>query len=199
MTGDPIALSNSVVRIPVAGPAPNNTLVYVRAQFPSHLEVTEGGLARWSIHGLTLYRIDGFSQAHADEYVRDTRISVAAWMNSLKNPTDQPFIIAIDTISASVAADGTIAIDAQIANQGDDFPGLVHDVWVSAYILTKEPQRDFTRPPIRWSRTDMITEGAKRGPNYTEQGLGTRRLTADEARRLPSPFSQRRIVDHDCH
>ena len=147
---DLLELSRSVVRIPVSGPAPNNTLVYVRAQFPPHSTPADGGFTPYTVTTDTLYQIAGFDQSRAHEYATNTRISVAGWLNLAHSVGDQQVGFALDEVSGFITADGHIAFSAVVALQGDWFE-IRCDFWISAYILTQEPQPDFSRPLIDWS------------------------------------------------
>jgi hypothetical protein len=164
MTTTPEDFARSVVRIPVAGPAPNNTLVYVRAQFPSNARPVTENFDRYPQFTVTLYQIAGFDQSRYHDYVQNTKISVSGWLNYVNSIGEQKFGFAVDELWGSVTDDGHIAISGNLAQQGNDF-ATVHDFWLSAYVLTQEPEQDFTRPPIDWSsvRKQALPGGSKAG------------------------------------
>ena len=174
--------ARSVVRIPVAGPAPNNTLVYVRAQFPSTTRGITGRIIREQLFTVTLYQIVGFDQSRAHEYMNNTRISVTGWLNLARTVGPQEFLFAIDEIWGGLTPDGHVSITANIASQATDFY-TVHDYWLSAYILTQEPEHDFSRPPIDWS--------AMKTQSLIDRSVSHKKrvMDKDEAIITDSPFS----------
>jgi len=178
-------LARSVVRIPVAGPAPNNTLVYVRAQFPPASDPTTDHVDHKDLFTVTLYRIEGFDQTRADEYLRNTKISVTGFLNFARSVGDQHFVFAIDDVRGTITADGHIAIIASTGSLAEDFE-ITYDFWLSAYILTQEPQHDFTRPPIHWP--PMGDSVQLHSPYSRQAGLTRRPVGKDDIRIAPSPF-----------
>lgn len=141
-------------------------LVFVRAQFPPRSTPVSGSWSRYTIVTTTLYQIAGFDQSRADEYARNTRISVAGWLNLAHTAGDQQIGFAIDEISGSVTADGHIAVTARLGTLADSFETRC-DFWLSAYVLTQEPQIDFSRPPIDWS-----TVTAQQIDDHSRRNLG---------------------------
>jgi hypothetical protein len=186
--------ARSVVRIPVAGPAPNNTLVYVRAQFPpSSTPITTSTFEPLQLFTVTLYQIAGFDQSRAHEYVKNTQISVTGWLNLGRTVGDQEIGFAIDRVWGSLTDDGHVAITADTAAQASDY-ATVHDFWLSAYILTQEPEQDFSRPPIDWTR--LVSKSFTDRSFLHAAGVVRRPLGKDEAL-VTSPFSGSQVI-RDC-
>ncbi|MDT5312397.1 MAG: hypothetical protein QOE74_1417 [Mycobacterium sp.] len=158
----PEDFARSVVRIPVAGPAPNNTLVYIRAQFPSNARPITGSIDRYTLFTVTPYQIAGFDQARYHEYVEHTRVSVSGWLNYVNSIGPQKVTFAVDELWGGVTEDGHIAIKGHVAGSADEFK-TINDFWLSAYVLTQEPEQDFSRPPVDWSavRAQALPRGSK--------------------------------------
>jgi hypothetical protein len=187
----------SVVRVPVAGPAPNNTLVFVRGRLSGGAEASgpSGSIVRTNGYGLSAYQIDGFEQARAADYLANTRWSIAGFLVFISSEDDQSFTSAIDSIQGHLSSDGVFYVTFDIASQisGNE---LDFDISFCAYILVQEPQPDFTRPP---RRVPNITDRLKleKWSSIRNRDL-IRAISEEKAVGLVSPTHRRRIVDHDC-
>ena len=186
-------VGRSVVRIPVAGPAPNNVLVYVRAQFPPGSRPLTGRIVREQLLTVTLYQIAGFDQSLAHEYARTTKISVTGWLNLVRSLGPQEITFAIDEVWGGLTPDGHVEITANIASQATDFQ-TVHDYGLSAYILTREPEYDYSKPPIEWSSAKVK---AASDPSLSyKAGIGVHPPGRDDALVMASPFTDPKAIRH---
>jgi hypothetical protein len=188
-------VTRSVVRIPVAGPAPNNTLVFVRGRLSGGTTTSgSGGLLHGTGYGLSAYQIDGFEQAHAADYLANTRWSVTGFLDFISSEDDQSFTAAIDTIQGHLSNDGAFYVTFDVASQISG-PDLYFGFSFCAYLLVQEPQPDFTRPPRRGpSIKDRIK--LETWTSIRDRGL-IRAIREDKAHPI-SPTDRRRVVDHDC-
>jgi hypothetical protein len=147
-------LAHSVIRIPVAGPKPNNTLAFVRGAFvfPEwHGEDTE--IVRRHVNFETPFRIDGFLQSNGDFYKVNTKISIAAYIVNLAATDDGDFVCAVDEIEGSLTDDGRLQVKAWIAESDEVDVELTFQFNYSAWVLTYEPRAaEFPVPHERkWS------------------------------------------------
>jgi hypothetical protein len=187
----------SVVRVPVAGPSPNNTLVFVRGRLSGGTTTSGpgGSLLQSNGYGLSAYQIDGFEQARASDYLANTRWSVVGFLDFISSEDDQSFTSAIDSIQGHLSSDGAFYVTFDLASQisGDE---LDFGFSFCAYILVQEPQPDFTRPPRRGPNiSDRVK--LEKWSTLRERGL-IRAISKEKAVGLVSPADQRRVVDHDC-
>ena len=192
---DVTEFARSVIRVPVAGPAPNNTLIYVRAQFPPSSEPSTGRWDPKQLFTVTLYQIAGFDQSRLHEYAANTKISVTGWLNMAKTVGDQEIGFAIDEVWGNVTDDGHIAITANTSSKASDYE-TVHDFWLSAYILAEEPEHDFSRPPIDWSAIRGRATSNPAQSYSATTGIAHRPLGKDEAKIEPSPFADPHAIRH---
>jgi hypothetical protein len=174
MNPDPfVEFDRSVIRIPVAGPPPNNVLVFVRASaLPEN--ATPYALREW-FEGIddetnvvrrrftfsTLYKIDGYAQSKAREYRDNTQVSVTAFLSNLACVNDDSFVSAVDEVEGRIKPeDGSLEITALLAEQ--DTEELTMRFTFSAWILTYEPRGEFPVPHERnWSLEDAIRVGER--------------------------------------
>jgi hypothetical protein len=191
---DLIELTRSVVRIPVAGPSPNNTLVFVRGTFAgSTKQQANHRIYREKTLGVTAYQIDGFQQSRANDYIANTRWSVTGSIAYLSSDNDQDFVAAVDAIEGHLDSNGTFYVTADVATMIDDnILGLSFSL--SCYILTQEPQPDFTRPPRRFV---PVGERVKLGPSWSQQAHA-RPVSKEEEAKLLATLKVRRIIDDTC-
>ncbi|MDQ1638372.1 MAG: hypothetical protein QOF62_1711 [Pyrinomonadaceae bacterium] len=158
-------LPRSVIRIPVAGPKPNNTLVFVRG-FIAQPSVVDDDLARTWVTFDTLFRIDGFLQRKADEYLQNTRISMTAYTENLAQVDDGAFVGAVDEVEGYLTNDGALKGKALIADM-DTKVELTLGFYFSAWVLTYEPRAaEFPKPdPRKWGirQKGQLNEEMSRG------------------------------------
>lgn len=190
-------VQHSVVRIPVAGPSPNNTLVFVRGRLTGGPTTSgdSGDILRSTWFGVTAYRIDGFDQSRAADYLANTRFSVTAFLSFVYSHDDQAFTVAIDEIEGHLDNEGTFYVTGNLASaiDGDE---LDFNVSYCAYILVQEPQPDFTRPPRKGPR---LGDRVKLSDWVRIQERGLFRMVASEEPFLvTSPADRLKVIDHDC-
>jgi hypothetical protein len=131
-------LPRGVIRIPVAGPKPNNTLVFVRGFIPQPDFTYDTELVRAWLSFDTLFRIDGFLQSKVDEYLANTQISITAYIENLACVNDDTFVCAVDEVEGYITADGALKGRALIAEM--DTEELTMGFYFSAWVLTYEPR-----------------------------------------------------------
>ena len=175
MNPDPyVEFARSVIRIPVAGPPPNNMLVFVRAAalpeyakpYPLHEwfenEDDESHILRRQFTFSTLYRIDGYAQSKAREYHDNTQVSVTAFLSNLASDNDDSFVSAVDEVEGRIRPeDGALEIRASLAEQ--DTEALTMRFTFSAWVFTYEPRPEgFPVPHERnWSLEDALRVGER--------------------------------------
>lgn len=151
-----LAFERSITKIPVDGPAPNNTLVFIRAWLPvvdADGIVAPGGyqtlfdandddsdLLRKRIDFPSLYEIDGFLHAKHDEYVANTKISITAFLSTADIDDEDSFVCAVDQVEAALDRDGKVQVSAWVAEQEGSGTDLRTAYFFCAYILTQEPR-----------------------------------------------------------
>ena len=151
MTGPiPPIVPFPVVRIPVAGPPPFNTLAVVRTQIGS-TGTTGYGLFRTTLTVPTSFKLIGHDPRVEPVFQHST--SATIWLISLTDDND--FLGAVDTVTGSFADDGTWQITADMAMLigAATFPprhdGLECGVLASSWVLCYEPPVDEHRSPGR--------------------------------------------------
>jgi hypothetical protein len=209
-------VARNVVRIPVAGPSPNNTLVFVRGNGVQPVPAPAQGadnVSNWTHIGTTVYQIAGFDQTKAQEYLANTKFSVTGFLRFLTQNDDQDFVIGLDAVEGRLSSDGTLYMIATVGVQVEN--SMEFNLSFSAYILTKEPQEDFTRPPSPFSPHKTVKlHGSLTGvgvhsklaskdsitlePTRGRDAVTVRPFTKEEEAQLLSPFDKRRVIDDDC-
>ncbi|ORA29320.1 hypothetical protein [Mycobacterium aquaticum] len=133
-----------VVRIPVVGPAPFNTLAVVRTQMGSSF-VLSNTLAG-AVVVPTSFKLIGHDPRVEPAFQHST--SACLWGISLDDDND--FLYAVDTVTGAFADDGTWQITAQIRSH---FGSGVHHseiaVLASSWVLCYEPPVDPRTSPGR--------------------------------------------------
>jgi hypothetical protein len=146
-------MKTRMIRTPVTGPDPANTLVHLEGRAPG---LDGGGIrGKWDRQELAFlseFRIDGYQQADHEWYLENTLVSATAMLRMLNTETDLVFAFAVDRIEPSLALDGTLGFTIAYSQYIDDdavFPptGMVTQLGatVSAYVLCFEPRAE--RPP----------------------------------------------------
>jgi hypothetical protein len=154
-----LAYQRSIIKIPVAGPGPNNTLVFIRAWLPvtNYGIVTPGGyqtffgededdtiVLRKQVFFPSLYAIDGFLHADLRSYQDNTIISITGFLSTMDIDDEDSFVIALDQVEARIDRDGRVQVSAWLAEQEGSHTDLTMAFFFSAYILTYEPQPEFS-------------------------------------------------------
>jgi hypothetical protein len=171
-----------IIRTPVAGPKPCNTLAFIRCNgVGGVIETPIGDFIRYKVRFPTMFRIDGFTQANHEWYRRNTLVSATAFIRILNITTDIEFGFAIDSIVSDINADGRLVFELQLAQQLDG-PGLFEKeadsaftYTVSAYVLLFEPRVE-PPPPGNFGKELFV--------DVMPFQFGRKRefITADEAR-----------------
>lgn len=152
-----IAFERSIIKMPVDGPTPNNTLVFIRAWMPasgSDGVIAPGGITSFSeaqddtdaprgrLTLPSLYAIDQFAHANYDSYKANTQISIAAYLAAVDLTDEDSFTAAVDEVTAEIDRDGRVQITATIAEGEGGGSELTMAIFFSAYILTYEPRAE---------------------------------------------------------
>jgi len=140
-------------RIPVSGPAPLNTLAYIRCRggglFGGPLE------HHYRARFVSTFQIAKFDQADLDWHRAISHISAAPFFFQLDTSSDFSFVMALEDIKPFIDDFGRIGFEVQISQRGD-FGGRLFSGtdWilgayeVSAYALLYEPRPQPPLPPI---------------------------------------------------
>jgi hypothetical protein len=151
----PDVMQTSMVRTPVAGPEPANTLVYLSGIAPGlRGPAPLGTWTRMDVRFRTQFRLDGYEQKHHERHQQNTIVSATAMLRLLNTTTDLSFTFAADAIEPFLDLDGTLGFTIAYAHHVDDeavFGPSVTSVFsaaVSAYVLCYEPRTD--PPPAGW-------------------------------------------------
>jgi hypothetical protein len=102
-----------------------------------------------------LFKIDGFQQSRADDYLANTKVSLTAFLRHMESEDDQTFLMAVDAIAPVLHSDGTLAAAVDLAAMLDDM--LLFNVYVTAYVLTEEPRPEPPPAPHRPVRDRLTT------------------------------------------
>ena len=166
-----IAYERSIIKMPVDGPAPNNTLVFIRAWLPmtgSDNVIAPGGIgslfageddtdiARKRLTFPSLYAIDQFAHANYESYKANTQISIAAYLAAVDLDDDDTFTAAVDEVTAEIDRDGKVQITVSVAEGEGGETELTMAIFFSAYILTFEP-----RPEVPHTRRTLTGDMAR--------------------------------------
>jgi hypothetical protein len=185
------AAKTTLVRSPIKGPEPANTLVYLTCVTPGVEIGLTGGWVTWTHEFRTEFKLDGFQQQNHDWYLRNTVVSATAMLRFLNTTTDLIFAFGVDTVEPKLEQDGTLAFVLGQANYLDDeailFGGgeAVFEARVSAYVLCYEPR---VEPPPwgsqigRWALDQPFHEVVSR--SKTRAGLTIRDSVAAGVRCL---------------
>lgn len=163
-----LPMKTRMIRTPVTGPDPANTLVHLEGKaraFDEH-GASYGEWRHDDVEFRTEFRIDGYQQQIHDWYEENTQVSATAMLRMLNTETDLIFTFAVDALQPFLDLDGTLGFTINFREYIDDdawFPesGLMTQmgVSVSAYVLCYEPRPE--RPPSGgqrtvWDRRDQI-------------------------------------------
>ena len=169
-----------MIRTPVTGPEPCNTLVFLRCLVPG-VDVTTGNsdVVRGTVPLQTTFRLDGYLQSQYRWYRDNTLVSASCSLKLLNTVTDLSFLFAVDRVEPVLSeADGGLGFDVDLASWAEDdalFSSgekLAMTVCLTAYVLCYEPRAE--RPPSgsqrgtwaarltdrpRWSVRDVLRGG----------------------------------------
>ena len=189
----PNVMQTSMIRTPVAGPAPANTLVYLsgiadglRGSAPL------GTWTRMDVKFRTQFRLDGYQQKHHERHEQNTIVSATAMLRLLNTTTDLSFTFAADAIEPFLDPDGTLGFTIAYAHYVDDeavFGPSVSSVFsaaVSAYVLCYEPETE--PPPAGWQTGRWVqaveVPAAARGLRWSTAAIAE--ASGSVSRRSPS-------------
>ena len=149
-----LPMKTRMIRTPVTGPDPANTLVHLEGKARAFEEhgASYGDWHHDDVEFRTEFRIDGYQQSIHDWYEENTHVSATAMLRMLNTETDLIFAFAVDALEPFLDLDGTLGFTASFRQFIDDdawFPdsGLMTQmgVTISAYVLCFEPRPE--RPP----------------------------------------------------
>jgi hypothetical protein len=142
--GEP-TVSTRIIRLPAAGPAPANTLVYLECDWAGALisGAKPGKLHRVQTRFKTEFQIAGYDQSKHDWYLENTLVSATAMLTWVQADTDETFTFAIDRLDPVLGLDGFLSFVSESATQGAS--GSTSDGRCTAYVLCYEPRAE--RPP----------------------------------------------------
>ena len=124
-----------VVRIPVVGPEPFNTLVVVRGQVhTTTYGVAAGKLHRHKVVVPTNFRLVGFDPRVQSPFEHSTTAAI----NMIQATDDSAFVSAVDEVGGFFDDQGTWVIIANVADLWDSvYAGST--AYVSSWVLCNEP------------------------------------------------------------
>ncbi len=140
-------VATEFMRIPIVGPKPWNTLVFIRCEGSlSEREPWMGTkFARIRQRFTSKFKIDEFKQADLKWYRDHTYISATQFITRLGATGESNFILALEDIKGFVDTNGHIGFDSQIA-ASVTYPIPINFRYsVSAYVLLYEKHDD---PPL---------------------------------------------------
>jgi hypothetical protein len=148
-----------IIRTPVMGPPPANTLVYLECRVGGTDE--PGILGAWDrveIELLTEFQIEDYEQKHHQWYLDNTLVSATAMLRFLNTSTDLAFTFGVDRVEPFLTEqDGRLGFRCQqgiLINDDAIISGHIEAVMaysISAYVLCHEPSSN--RPPSGQQRT----------------------------------------------
>lgn len=131
-----------VVRIPVAGPEPFNTLVVVRCQVfvVPEMRISDGRIDRSTFTVATPFKLIGHDPRITPAVQHSTTVS----LQMIQASDDSTFVIAVDTVSGEFDGDGTWTVTVDVASEWDQVLATAA-AYSSSWILCHEPPIDHAR------------------------------------------------------
>jgi hypothetical protein len=140
----PLAEVLPVVRIPVAGPEPFNTLVVVRAQVGV---IDQTRPSDGQTHHARLALGTAFSLVGFDPRIQPAfDYSAAVSLQMLQSSGRTTFICAVDTVSGAFDENGRWTVTVDVASEFDGVLAAA-SAYVSSWVLCYEPPVDLPRTP----------------------------------------------------
>ena len=140
----PLAEILPVVRIPIAGPEPFNTLVVVRTQVSiiDQLRPADGRTHGARLPYGTAFSLVGFDPRIQPAFDYSTAVSIQMFQAS----DDTTFICAVDTVSGAFDENGRWTVTVDVVSE---FDGVIAaaNAYVSSWVLCYEPPIDLPRTP----------------------------------------------------
>lgn len=139
----PIGESLPVVRIPITGPAPCNTLVVVRSAISvTPLENSTGQIQRYRFTGSTPFQLIGHDP-RTKPVLGGHSTTAALQVVQLEN--DTTFLYAVDSVSGEFSDDGTWQVTFDVASSVDHELGQAA-AYVSSWVACWEKPVDESQP-----------------------------------------------------
>lgn len=175
-----------VVRVPIAGPSPFNTLVIVRGKvFTSRYRHADGKLERRKVALGTHFRLVGFDPRMVPSFAHSTSVA----LQMMQTSGESAFVTAVDTIDGQFDSYGNWTIVATVADLWNN-QFAVSSAYVSSWVLCFEPPIENTRgnksktllvhPPSSW---------------IVEQAMSASSTSDIEFERLIKRSQQKRLMD----
>jgi hypothetical protein len=150
----PLTESNQIIRIPIAGPQPFNTLVVVRGFFPDQAIYTfpeplpnlvgnDGHLHRQAFSVRTSFNLVGFSPGQKLPQFKHS--TTAALRHRYLSP-DTTFTVAVDKVDAHFGNEGQWLLNVETAFLDKNANAAAH-FHFSSFVLCNEPPVDFEKNP----------------------------------------------------
>lgn len=168
----PLAEIFPVVRIPVAGPEPFNTLAVVRCQVTAigRTHVSDGQTRRYRLSYGTAFTLAGF-----DPRIKPaSQHSSAVTLQMIQASDDTTFIVAVDTVDGAFDENGRWTVTVDVADEFDGVIAFAHGV-VSSWVLCHEPPVDLKRTPGHVRQQEgSVAQQIRFGPHTSalERGRG---------------------------
>jgi hypothetical protein len=179
---DPIPVPTEMIRTPATGPAPANTLAFLRCRGSgADIQIGVEQIVKFEVEFKSKFKIDGYQQQKHDWYLQNTKISATGVVRLLNTITDLEFLFAMDTVDPFIDLDGVIGFNCQVGLQIDGVgffvrePVIDFSFNVSAYVLLYEPRVDLppsgsTRQPWRYDPNEYALQ--KVYPSGTIRSVG---------------------------
>jgi hypothetical protein len=150
----------AMIRTPVVGPAPANTLAYISGL--ARGDNVPGVSGRWDRVALrirTSFRIDGYTQANHAWHEANTLVSATAMLRWLETSVDMTFGFGIDRVSHFIDDDGTLGFmfEQSLLGAPDTLfsrESIALNYALSAWILLFEPVTQM--PPAGLQRPQSL-------------------------------------------
>jgi hypothetical protein len=142
----PLGETYPVVRVPVAGPEPFNTLAIVRGYVSmSVFGVADGKVRRWRLGGWTPFQLIGHDPRVEPPYEHST----TAVIQMIQSSSDTSFVEGVDAIDGLFDREGRWIVVAEVSEGWDTVVAAAH-AYYSSWILCYEPPP----PPLPRKQTD---------------------------------------------
>jgi hypothetical protein len=163
---DPVPVPTDMIRTPVAGPQPANTLAFIQCRASgADIATSSDDLTQFTVEFKSEFRIDGYLQAKHDWYLANTFISATGMLRVLSTTTDFEFVIALDSVDPFIDQDGVVGFNCGFGLQLDGLgffeksAGIDMTCNVCAYILLYEPVVE--RPPSGKKQSQWMYDPVK--------------------------------------
>lgn len=171
----PVVETYPVVRVPVAGPEPYNTLAIVRGAFPvvPGVKIADGHIHRTQMSGATTFELVGHDPRVEPVFDHSTTIS----LQMIQQDDDAAFTWAVDTVDASFDDRGRWTITVDTAWSLDNELGTAR-AYFSSWILCHEPPVDFRKTPGMPRQQGLHRTNFELNPSLSalSQGMSTHAL-----------------------